>query len=165
MISRRIKWSAILIGATVMALSLTGCATVHTEIEIKATPEEVWSVLMDKEGYTEWNPVLIPVEGNLVEGEKLKYRMINHDGTESLVDTKVIKLEEQKLLNQYGGIPAILTFNHKWILEPIADGTRVTQHEEYRGIGVWFWDYGWVEPTYAKANAALKVQVVQLKGM
>ncbi|MEW8508107.1 MAG: SRPBCC domain-containing protein [Candidatus Thiodiazotropha sp.] len=145
-----------------MALTLLGHATVHTEIEAPATPKEVWSVLMDKDGYKAWNPVLIPVEGELREGEKLKYRMIQPDGKESLVDTKVIKLENNRLLNQYGGIPGILTFNHKWTLQPIENGTRIIQLEEYRGIGIWFWDYSWVEPTYQKANEALKNRVFNM---
>ncbi|MEW8685843.1 MAG: SRPBCC domain-containing protein [Candidatus Thiodiazotropha sp.] len=162
MISIKTILSALLIGGILMVFTLFGHVIVHTEIEIPASPEEVWAILMDKDGYKEWNPVLIPVEGNLKEGEKLKYRMIQPDGKESLVDTKVIKLEERNLLNQYGGIPGILTFTHKWILEPAGNGTRVIQHEEYRGIGVWFWDYSWVEPTYRKANEALKSRVFSL---
>ena len=42
-------------------------------------------------------------------------------------------------------------------------GTRVVQHEEYRGLGVWFWDASWVEPAYSKANEALRDRVAQLK--
>ncbi|MEW8525615.1 MAG: hypothetical protein AB2552_21490 [Candidatus Thiodiazotropha endolucinida] len=48
-------------------------------------------------------------------------------------------------------------------LRPTENGTRVIQHEEYRGISIWFWDYSWVEPTYQKANEALKNRVINLK--
>ena len=56
---------------------------------------------------------------------------------------------EWRELNQVGGIPGILNFDYKWLLEPVDGGTRVVQHEEYHGIGVWFWDESWVEPAYA----------------
>ena len=59
-------------------------------------------------------------------------------------------------LNQFGGLRGVLTFDHTWRLEPVAGGTRVTQHEEYRGIGVWFWDPAWVEEAYRDALVALE---------
>ena len=54
------------------------------------------------------------------------------------------------------GTRGVLTFDHTWRLEPVADGTRVTQHEEYRGIGVWFWDPAWVEEAYGDGLVALE---------
>ena len=140
-----------------------GCTSVHTEITIPADPEIIWSVLTDAPGYQAWNPVLVPIEGDLREGEKLKYQMTQPDGKKSEITAKVKKMVELKELNQGGGIPGILTFDHKWLLEPVDKGTRVTQHEEYRGIGVLFWDSSWVEPAYRKANEALRNRVIHLK--
>ena len=157
------KWTIGLFGGFLMSLTILGCGTVHTEIVIPASTEQVWSILTDVAGYKAWNPVLIPVEGELREGEKLTYQMIQPDGKQSEVKAKVIKRENGKLLNQFGGIPGILTFNHKWLLEPVDGKTRVTQHEEYRGVWVWFWDYSWVEPAYQKANEALRDRVAQLQ--
>ena len=142
-----------------------GCSSVHTEITIPAEPEKVWSVLTDTSGYKAWNPVLVPIEGDLKEGGKLKYQMTQPDGKQSEVTARVKKMVELKELNQGGGIPGILTFDHKWLLERVDGGTRVIQHEEYRGIGVWFWDEGWVEPAYARANEALRKRVLQLQEM
>ena len=153
---KRAIWFVGIFGGVIMTLSLIGCGTVHTEVFIPAAPSAVWSVLIDVVGYEEWNPVLIPIEGNFQQGEKIKYRMIQPDGKESEVKAKVIEVTTEKVLNQFGGIWGILTFNHKWLLDPVDGGTRVTQHEEYRGIGVLIWDYSWVELTYAQANEALK---------
>jgi len=157
-------WVIGLIGVSVMSLSFFGFATVHTEIIIPVPPDVVWSVLTDTSGYKEWNPVLIPVEGEgeMRGGRKLKYRMIQPNGNESIVGAKVVNMVNQQLLNQYGGIPGVLTFDHKWLLDPVDGGTRVVQHEDYRGIGVWFWDYSWVEPAYAQANEALKNRALQI---
>ena len=145
-------------------MGFTGCGTVHTEIVIPASPADVWSVLADAKGYEEWNPVLVPIEGELKQGETVKYRMTDAEGKSSEVASKVVEMVDQKRLNQFGGMRGILTFDHTWSLEPVDDGTKVTQHEEYRGIGVWFWNYDWVEPAYSRANEALKKRVLEIVG-
>ena len=147
----------------ILPLVFGGCKAVHTEITIPADPEIIWSVLADASGYKAWNPVLVPIEGDLQEGEKLKYQMTQPDGKQSEIMAKVKKMVELKELNQGGGIPGILTFDHKWLLEPVKEGTRVTQHEEYRGVGVLFWDASWVEPAYRNVNEALRNRVAYLK--
>ena len=152
------KWIAYLV-----PLVFLGCKAVHTEITIPADPEIIWSVLTDASGYKAWNPVLVPIEGELREGEKIKYQMTQPDGKQSEVMARVKKMVEPTLLNQTGGIPGILTFDHQWLLEPVDDGTRVTQHEEYRGVGVLFWDASWVEPAYRNANESLRNRVAHLK--
>jgi hypothetical protein len=154
----KLKWIVF-----ITPLVFLSCKAVHTEITIPAEPEIIWSVLTDASGYKAWNPVLVPIEGDLREGEKLKYQMTQPDGKQSEVMARVKKMVELKELNQSGGIPGILTFDHKWLLDPVDEGTRVTQHEEYRGIWVWFWDAGWVEPAYRKANEALRDRVAYLK--
>jgi hypothetical protein len=146
----------------IMPLVFLSCKAVHTEITIPADPETIWSVLTDPSGYKAWNPVLVPIEGDLREGEKLKYQMTQPDGKQSEITARVKKMVELKELNQGGGIPGILTFDHKWLLEPVNGGTRVTQHEEYRGVGVIFWDASWVEPAYRNANEALRNRVAHL---
>ena len=154
----KLKWIVF-----ITPLVFLSCKAVHTEITIPAEPEIIWSVLTDASGYKAWNPVLVPIEGDLREGEKLKYQMTQPDGKQSEVMARVKKMVELKELNQSGGIPGILTFDHKWLLDPVDEGTRVAQHEEYRGIWVWFWDAGWVEPAYRKANEALRDRVAYLK--
>ena len=58
----------------------------------------------------------------------------------------------------------MLTFNHQYILQPEDGGTRIIQHEEYRGLGVWFWDESWVTPAYASINEALGERTAALSG-
>jgi hypothetical protein len=159
------KWTVAILALLCLLLVLyfLGRKTFHTEITIPADPEIVWSVLMDATGYKDWNPLLVPIEGNLKEGEKLKYRMTQPNGKQSVLTSRVIKLIEHKELNQYGGIPGILTFDHKYLLEPVDEGTRVTQHEIDRGIGILFWNASWVQPTYRKVVEALRDRVMHLK--
>ena len=146
-----------------MVSAWLGHKVVHTEILIPAPPAAVWAVLADAPRYKEWNPVFIDVDGEYREGAKLTYQVREPSGKESVIVSKVVRLASQRELNQFGGIRGVLTFDHNWLLEPVDGGTRVAQHEEYRGIGVWFWDASWVEPAYSRANEALKERVLRLE--
>ena len=157
----KLLWVAAAVVAVVLGLALLGRKSVHAELMIPAPPEEVWSVLTDAAGYEDWNPVFTSVTGEYAEGAQMAYRMRDESGKESEVSATVIKFDEARELNQFGGIRGILTFDHHWLLEPVEGGTRVIQHEEYRGIGVWFWDPTWFESAYGKANEALKERVSQ----
>ena len=151
------------IGVITMTLALLGQKKVHAELVIPASPSAVWAVLTDAPRYKEWNPVFVDVHGEYRQDEKLTYQMKDQTGKTSKVVAGVVKIEPERELNQFGGIRGIVTFDHHWFLEPVDGGTRVTQHEEYRGIYVWFWDPTWFESAYAQANEALKKRVLQIE--
>lgn len=159
------KWMVcvFLLALLILLLAIFSRKAVYTEITIPADSEKIWSILTDAPGYKEWNPVIVPIEGEFREGEKLNNQMTQPDGKQSMIVSKVKKIVEQKELNQCGGIPGVLTFNHTYRLEPVSGGTLVKQYEKYRGIGVLFWDASWVEPAYRKVNQALRDRVVHLK--
>ena len=153
-------WIAGGLAFVVVVLTLTGHKQVHTELVISAPPAEVWSVLTDASGYAEWNPVFTKVEGTYDQDAEMAYVMKDQAGKEHDVKAKVVKFDEALELNQFGGMRGVMTFDHHWILQPTEGGTKVIQHEEYRGIGVWFWDPSWFETAYGKANEALKQRVL-----
>ncbi|MDJ0788370.1 MAG: SRPBCC domain-containing protein [Myxococcota bacterium] len=144
----------------VAALALSGCKSVDAQLTIPAPPEKIWSVLMDGASYGEWNPVLVEVEGEFQEGARLTYQMMTESGEPAEVEARVVKLDPGRELNQAGGYWGILTFDHHWILEPVEGGTRVTQHEDYTGIGVLFFDPSWFEAAYGRGNRNLRDRVV-----
>ena len=150
--------------AGLLLLYIFGKKSVHSELVMNASPEAVWSVLMDVPSYDQWNPTLVPVEGELKEGNSLKYQMIQPDGKSSMATAKVVEMVPNKLLNQYGGIPGVLTFDHRYIIEPVEGGAKVTIHEDYAGVGVPFWDPSWVQTGYENANKGLKERVEALHG-
>jgi len=43
----------------------------RTEIEIQASPEKVWQILMDFDKWPEWNPFIHTVVGKPETGEKV----------------------------------------------------------------------------------------------
>ena len=158
------RWSlAIIFVLFVIAmLYLVGKKSVHTELLIPATPNQVWSVLIDTPSYNQWNSILLPVEGTLEEGAEVKYRF--HQDAESSyeIPSRVKKMEVGRLLNQTGGTAGILTFDHRYILQPDGDATRVIIHEEYSGIAVPFWNPGPVEKAYKKLINELKNRVTEV---
>lgn len=158
------KW--ILIPAVIIAilalLYLVGGKSVHTELVIPATPEQVWSVLMDTANYEQWNTVLLPIEGRLDKGEIVKYRFHQNEDNAYDIPSTVKNMEPGRLLNQAGGAMGILTYDHRYILEPEDAGTRVTIHEDYRGIAVPFWNPAPVEKAYKKLIEELKNRVIEV---
>ena len=153
-----------LIGAALVAFSLLGHKSVHAELLIPASPEEIWSVLTDAPHYSEWNPVFVDVQGEYREGGKLTYQMKDQTGKTTEVVATIVELDPGKELNQFGGMRGVLTFDHHWLLESVEGGTKVTQHEDYRGIGVWFWDPSWFQTAYAQANEALRDRLARSGG-
>ena len=133
--------------------------SVQAEVYTDATPAEVWQALMDTASYGEWNPIFTAVRGRFREGGTMGLTMTLEGGSSSELETQVMVLETDRLLNQTAGIPGVLTANHSWIIEPTAQGTRVIQFETYRGIGVWFYDPSYVQVLYQQGLDALKTRL------
>ena len=145
-----------LAGVAFAAVGLVGCKSVQAESVVPASSAEVWAVLMDGEHYGEWNPVLPEVQGKIEEGATLSYKMATPSGEIYDVEAEVVELDPERALHQSGGTWGILTFDNYWTLESVDGGTRVTQREEYAGVGVLFWDPSWYEAAYGRAIAAMK---------
>jgi len=143
---------------TVLLVTLyyLGKKSVHHEILISASPEKVWSILIDTQKYDKWNPVMKLLEGEVKEGNKVKYQFTQDADNVSEIPSKVKKVIPNELLNQGGGMPILLTFDHRYKLEPAGDWTKLIIHEDYRGIGVNFWNPAPVEAAYGRLNEAIK---------
>lgn len=155
------KITYIILGIIVLSVLLyfTGKRSAHSEVIINASAEKVWQTLSDFAQYPEWNPTMQLAKGEVKEGNKVVYRYTQDEQNKYNITAKVVKIIPHELLNQRGGIPFILTFNHRYILEPQGDKTKVTIHENYRGIGVNFWNPKPVEESYERLNLALKKRV------
>lgn len=155
----KIMITILVIAVVVLTLALFSKKQVSTEIVIDVPTDEVWAVLMDVERYSEWNPVLSPISGQLSHGSTMTYEWRQASGEVMTVQSTVKGFEAQKRLHQQGGIPLVLTFDHQYHLTSEGASTRVVQSELYRGIGVWFWDASAMEPAYQKVNEQLKLRL------
>ena len=158
------KWTIIIaiVIAAIIILYFTGKKSVHHEIMIQAKPEKVWQVITTTDQYNEWNPTMLVLEGKLEEGNKVKYRFTQDENNQSEIPATVKKIVPHQLLNQYGGIPLILSYDHTYSLQEENGVTKVIIHEDYRGIGVNFWNPKPVQDAYARLNQALKKRVESL---
>ena len=153
-------WIYLGIGAVILliVLVLTGRKSVHDEITVDAPVETVWSVITDTDQYEAWNPVMLLLDGNIAPGQKVTYRFTQDENNTSEISSTVQEVDENALLNQKGGLPMILTFDHKYILEATDTQTKVIIHEDYRGIGVNFWNPSGVHEAYVRLNRAIKAR-------
>lgn len=155
------KWAIALfvVLAALVTLTLAGRKSVHAERVIPHPAPAIWAVITDAGGYENWNPILVRAEGRFEEGRTMRYLMRTADGDATPVESLVRRLVDGQEINQFGGMRGVLTFSHTWRLEPATGGTRVIQHEEYRGIGVWFWNPAWVESAYRDGLLALETHL------
>lgn len=158
---KKLMYIVLALLVVLIILVFTGNKSVHHEITINADPEKVWDILTNMDEYPSWNPVMELLEGTVQEGNKVKYKFTQDENTSSEIGATVLQVTPNKLLNQKGGIPLVLTFNHKYMLERTGNSTKVTIHEDYKGIGVNFWNPKSVEEAYKRLNIALKERVEQ----
>ena len=122
------KWliGAVAVVGILLIAAFTGRKSVHSEIFIPASPATVWQVLMDTAAYREWNPVLVPLEGELAEGNTVKYEYLQEPGKSYVLNAAVRDITEAERLNQTGGTFGILTFDHNYLARIIHEKGRTS---------------------------------------
>ena len=88
-----------------------------------------------------------------------RFSMQLADGSFTPVEAVVEEMVPNQKLHQRAGFPGVLTADHQWLLVETPAGTRVIQHEEYRGVGVLFYDPSYVQVLYAEGLTALKARL------
>ena len=158
------KWFIVLalVAAVLIVVFVASKTEMHAEIVIDAPPEKVWAVLVDTEKYPEWNPVFVKVDGELGPDAKVTNHVVQPGKEPVEMGSTVRAWNPGNELNQGGGVPGLLTFDHRYTLRPEGDDTRVIQHEVDQGFYMYLWDSSWVEPAYARVNEALKARVEDL---
>jgi hypothetical protein len=108
----------------------------HSQIEIDATPEEVWGVLVDLERYHEWNPFIVEAHGVAEPGAGLRLVMHPPGGRAARLAPAVTELRPRQVFEWWGHVVVRGLFDgrHRFELEPTARGTRVAQTETFTGI-------------------------------
>ena len=105
-----------------------------TEIIINASTEKVWETLTDFKSYSDWNPFIISIEGELKLGSQLETKMLN-SGKTMTFKPQVTKFEygiEFEWLGRafLGGFKG----RHYFILESLGDDqTKLIHGEKFSG--------------------------------
>lgn len=109
----------------------------HTEIDIDATPEQVWQVLTGLDRYAEWNPFIVSSVGKIVVGEKLINELRSPGGRVMTFKPTVTVVEPVKVFEWLGhlGLPGIFDGRHRFELHLLPDGgTRLVHGERVKGV-------------------------------
>ena len=162
MLRKTFTWGIPLILLLIVTLSFSTSKTFRVETVVPASPEVVWNILTDTSAYPDWNPVFVEVSGTYAEGVTVNNKVKDPTGTILEMEAFVEAFIPNKELRQSGGMPGVITFDHRWTLEEVEGGTKITQYEVDRGIGLWFWNSDWIIPSYTSVNEALADRVKKM---
>lgn len=101
---------------------------------INASPETVWRILTDANGYTAWDPGMTRLEGTIAPGEKL---VIHAKIAPDRAFTPVVSVFEpaRKMVWSSGMPPGLFRGERTFTLTPSGDGsTEFTLQETFSGL-------------------------------
>lgn len=109
---------------------------VDSEIEIPASPEQVWSVLADIRNWPRWNRVMPRLEGELAEGRVVELELAVPGRRTSRRKPRLVRVADNRELRWRDQVLARQVFasEHWFTLEPTPGGCRVRHGEQ---IGGW----------------------------
>lgn len=111
----------------------------NTRIEINASAERIWQILMEFERYGEWNPFVRSIAGESVVGSSLSIFIKPEGGRGMNLSPKVVAVEPGRKFAWKGSLlfPGIFDGTHEFHIEPNDDGSSNFIHrEEFTGITV-----------------------------
>jgi len=137
---------------------------IHTEIDIEASPEEAWRVLLDFGSYAEWNPFLRRIDGDPRQGGQLRVEMELPPGKKRVFRPRVTVLTEGEELRWLGHlvVPGLLDGEHAFVLESFRpERVRFFQREIFRGafVPAVRGRRDEIEAAFHRMNVALKARV------
>ncbi len=110
---------------------------ITTDIEISATPQRVWSILVDFPSHSQWNPFVCSIEGVPKAGERLKVAIQPPGGKGMTFRPTVLVATPEQELRWLGRflLPGIFDGEHYFQIVPIGpDRVRFIHGEKFSGI-------------------------------
>jgi hypothetical protein len=114
---------------------------IRTEIEIGATPERVWAILLDFPSHSEWNPFVRSVKGDAKVGERLTVFIRPQGGKGMTFRPAVLTVIPNSELRWLGRVllPGIFDGEHYFQITQLGPGrVRFVQGEKFSGVLVPF---------------------------
>lgn len=114
---------------------------VTSVIDIPASTERVWAVLVDTAAYPDWNPFITNLAGELTVGHRLEVRIVPPGGRAMTFKPTVTQVEPGHRLEWLGtlGVRGIFDGRHSFTLQSLGEHrTRLMQSEEFSGLLVPF---------------------------
>ncbi len=110
---------------------------IKTEILIHASCQKVWSVLTNFNDYSNWNPFIKSIQGELKIGNKIRARL-QPPGAQGMTFTPtILALEPNKVFKWLGHllVSGLFDGEHCFTLQDMGNGTTLfIQSEKFSGI-------------------------------
>lgn len=110
---------------------------IHTEIDIMASADRVWSVLSDFAAYPTWNPFIREIIGQPIPGTRLKLR-IHPPGDDAMTFRPTVLVARPGAELRWLGrlfVPGLFNGEHYFRLTPEGEGmTRLLHGEKFSGL-------------------------------
>jgi hypothetical protein len=137
----------------------------RTEIEIQASAEKVWQILIDFANFPNWNPFIPRASGKPRVGAQLEMFLQPPGAKGMTFRPEVIKVEVNRELRWLGHlfVPGLFDGEHIFTIEPLgANRVRFVQREIFTGLLVPLFARGLHTETlrsFEDMNHALKIRV------
>ncbi len=114
--------------------------TIETQIEINASPQKVWNVLMDFDAHEDWNPFIQSIEGDVTEGDVIKVTIKPPSGKPMQFEPVVLRFNEPKEFRWKGKLFFIGVFDgeHYFKIDSLGGKSVFTHGEQFSGVLVPF---------------------------
>ena len=89
-------------------------------IDIRATPQRIWSLLTDAAGFPRWNSTVTRITGTIAEGERLALEVAAAPGR--TFRPRVTRIEPEKLMVWSDGVAPMFKGVRTFALAPAGDG-------------------------------------------
>jgi hypothetical protein len=132
---------------------------IKTEILINATPEKVWSILINFDNYHHWNPFIKSVNGEIKVSQKIKVTIKPTNSKSMTFKPKVLVFETNKELRWIGNFlfKGLFDGEHKFELIDNGDGTTTfKQSENFKGILLILFNLENTKKGFVEMNSKLK---------
>src|SRR5690349_5502537 len=104
----------------------------RVEVNIRSSPERIWSLLTDAKDFPRWNSTVSSIEGRISEGELLHVRV---PGSNRILKPKVSGVQLNERMTWTGGVAPIFkgvrTFN---LISRKSGSTDFVMEERFSGL-------------------------------
>ena len=139
----------------------------YTEVEIQASAERVWNILIDFDRYPQWNPFLIYAHGEVKAGARLEVCARPSGAIARTFFPTVHKVAPNRELRWLGRLlmPHLLDGEHIFTIEEVSPNQiRLIHREHFSGLLVPFhriMRFAHTRRGFEEMNQALKIRAEQ----
>ncbi len=110
---------------------------IERSVDLEASAQRVWDVLVDFRRYPEWNPFIVAIAGDAVPGARLEVRLQPPGGRAMNFRPRVLAATPAHELRWLGRIlvPGLFDGEHRFVIEPRGeDRCHLVHGETFRGV-------------------------------